>query len=140
MKIKIAVILCTAMVLSSCDPVVSYDKIIRNSSDQDLILLINQVSEETPLIDDRTLLESKEDIRIAEGFDIGGSVEAFEDCPGYPLEGDEIIIGVLKDDQVDELVRITSKTEWRYKVTSRDRSGAGLCKCIFEITDEMLNQ
>lgn len=105
-----------------------------------MVLIRNKPSEEFALIGDSVVLNSKDRIRIAEGFDIGGDVRAYSDCPGYPMEGDTLFVGVLNDDEVEKILAITNSSDWEYKVISKDRAGGGACKCTFEITDEMLTQ
>lgn len=124
--------------LSSCDPVADYDKSIRNSTDNQLRLLRSDAGESTdfkPQLADSTLVAPNSRQVLFEGFDIGGTIDQFADCPGFPEEGDTLFIQVVGQESEGFQYELTqSDFEGKYRELSK-----GSCECVFEITQELLD-
>jgi len=135
--LTLALALISILGFISCDPVASYEKRIRNSSGQQLVLLRDD-TESFNLLADSTVLDTKSSTLIADGFDIGGSVDAFSDCPGFPFAGDTIRIGVVSNNEVITKLLVTDQNNWKFKIIDKSRSGGGTCKCTLEITEDMI--
>lgn len=142
-RIIIAVISISLLtVLNSCDPVVDYEKAIVNSSNSEILLVRNNpipfddqdVSYSESILLDSVLLQTNARQLLTEGFDIGGSVEAYVDCPGLQ-ENDSIFVWVGTG--VNQRLALTlTQTDFvgKHREISKNR-----CECVFEITDELLD-
>ncbi|WP_425391312.1 hypothetical protein [Ekhidna sp.] len=129
-------------ILNACDPVVDYEKAIVNSSNSEILLVRNNpipfddqdVSYSESILLDSVLLPANARQLLTEGFDIGGSVEAYADCPGLQ-EGDSIFVWV--ETGVNQRLALTlTQTDFagKHRELSKNR-----CECVFEVTDEMLD-
>ena len=137
------VLIAAVPLLNACDPVVDYEKAILNSSSDELLLVLNN-----PLIFDfedasldKLLLDSawvKTNARqlLTEGFDVGGSVEAYRDCPGYLEEEDTIFVFKRSGADLELTLTITQRDfDNTYRKISKSR-----CECVLEITDTTLGE
>ena len=128
--------------LSSCDPVVDYEKAIVNASNSELLLVRNNpipfddqdVSYSESILLDSVLLQRGSRELLIESFDIGGSIDAYVDCPGLE-EGDSIFVWVGTEDSRRLALTIT-QTDFagKHRELSKNR-----CECVFEITGDLLD-
>jgi hypothetical protein len=129
------------LTLLSCDPVIDYEKAIENASTDELLLVRNNplifdfedATLEKLLLDSSVLAPNNRQL-LNEGFDIGGDVGAYNDCPGYLEEGDTIYVW-LKDQGSYELV--LQITQENFANTYRKLSKSS-CECIYVITQDMV--
>ncbi|GEM_PF-5454649 len=129
-------------ILSACDPIVDYEKAIFNSTDSELLLVRNNpipfddqdVSYSQSILLDSAIIPVNGRQLLNGGFDIGGSVEAFTDCPGLE-EGDSIFVWV-RDGASQRLALTITKDNFvgTHREISNDQ-----CECVFEITDSLLD-
>jgi hypothetical protein len=119
--------------------VVDYEKAIVNSSSSQILLIRNNpipfdyqdVSYSESILLDSVLLPVNSRQLLIGGFDIGGSVEAYADCPGLQ-EDDSVFVWV----ESGRLALTLTQTDFvgKHREISKNR-----CECVFEITDEMLD-
>lgn len=129
-------------ILNSCDPVVDYEKAIVNSSSSEILLVRNNpipfndqdVSYSESILLDSVLLPANSRQLLTKGFDIGGSVEAYADCPG--LQADDSVFVWIGTGVNQRLALTLTQTDFagKHRELSKNR-----CECVFEITDEMLD-
>ena len=127
--------------LSSCDPVVDYEKAILNATGNELLLVRNnplvfdfQDATLDQLLLDSAVVAAGSRQMLTEGFDIGGTVEAYIDCPGYMEEGDTIFVFTSTRNTWTQASYITqSDFKGRHRKLSKSR-----CECLLELTDDML--
>ena len=129
-------------ILTSCDPVVDYEKAIVNSPTNVILLVRNNpidfddqdVSYSESILLDRVLLPVNARQLLNKGFDIGGSVEAYVDCPGLQKE-DSIFVWVGTGAS-QRLALTLTQTDFADKLREISKNR---CDCVIEITDEMLD-
>ena len=134
--------LCLSSFLSSCDPVVDYEKAIVNASSSELLLVRNSripfddqdVTYSESILLDSVLLQRSGRQLLTESFDIGGSIDAYVDCPGLQ-EGDSIFAWVGSQDSRRLALTIT-QTDFAGKHRELSKNS---CECVFEITDDLLD-
>ena len=129
-------------ILNSCDPVVDYEKAIVNSSNREILLVRNNpipfddqdVTYSESILLDSALLQNNAKQLLTEGFDIGGSIEAYVNCPGLQ-ESDSIFvwIGTGVDRRLALTLTQTDFADKHHKISKNS------CECVFEITDDMLD-
>ena len=76
--------------MTSCDPFVSYDKIILNNSSYDIWLIKKDTSAILNFPQDSVLLVSNESLLLGSALDIGGSLDNYVSCPLYPFPSDTL--------------------------------------------------
>ncbi|MEP0986867.1 hypothetical protein [Ekhidna sp.] len=82
---------------------------------------------------DSALLPANTRQPLTAGFDIGGSIEAYADCPGLQDE-DSIFVWVGSGANQRLALTITQADfAGKHRKLSKNR-----CECVFEITEEML--
>jgi len=129
-------------VLNACDPVVDYEKAIVNASSSELLLVRNNpiafddqdVSYSQSILLDSAVLASNARQLLTEGFDIGGSVESYVDCPG--LEEEDSIFVWTETGSSHHLALTITQNDFADKHRKLSKNS---CECLFEITDEMLD-
>lgn len=122
------------LLCSSCDPGVSYRRVLQNDSSYDLVV--------TPLDSNRSLwgLEFGDSLTIPVGEAANliesnglGVVSDYEDC--YPRI-DSIQVQIASAPSLGLNFEINDNTLWNYIVISEDKYGGGECECRMVILDE----
>lgn len=128
--------------LSACDPVVDYEKSIANSTDSELLLVRNNpltfdfedATLERLLLDSAVIAPNARQL-LNEGFDVGGDIRAYEDCPGYLEEGDTIFV-ITEPSTTSQIVLRITQSDFKDKYRKRSKNS---CECVLEITQDMLD-
>ncbi len=131
---KLSILLLFSLILISCDPAVSYTKIIDNHSSYDLWLIDPS---EAATFQDSVLIPHNSSFQILRYEDIGGKVNFFEDCKYYPEESDSMITRIEGNDTLNLDFTINSNANWIYSVLKTGRNGS--CECRLLITDNDIN-
>ena len=125
-------------VLSACDPVITYEKAIVNATGSELLLTTSTgapagTDQPANLLSDSTTIGPSVRQLITEGMDIGGTVETFENCPGFPAAGDTLFV-----QSINTPGQILVLTQRDFDGVHRETS-KNVCDCTLEITPEMFD-
>lgn len=131
---RIFTFLLLSTVLMSCDPSVSYTKIIDNNSSYDLWLIDQS---EGATFQDSVLIPHNSSFELLRYVDFGGNVSAFENCTYYPEDADSISTRIEGIDSLNLGFAINSTANWVYSIIKPGRNGA--CECHLLITDNDIN-
>ena len=133
------------LLLTSCDPGVNYDCVIRNNSDYD-VKIVAQIFAPWYLdgkdtlynLPDTFVVHKKTSSKIATEMQLG-SVYYFQNC-NWRLY-DSVSILVYLADTVKIIPNIHSidyMNYWDFRITKEYRNGGGNCECRMILTNDML--
>ena len=127
MNLKITIFITVVIILSSCDPKVTFSRKISNQSDSTLILVRYTSTSDT------TVIEKGSEIEFAVESHIGRRSEK-EDCKNrFPL--DSMKLFVLGDTTKTVEVELTGSTGWEFRTEDKTMNGGGICNCYRSITN-----
>ncbi len=135
-SITYCLLLVIMMTLISCDPGVSYDKIIQNDSDHDIMLYVYRSSPDIGhyYISDSMKIGKHSQISVYHEGGIG-SVDEYEDCSIY---ADSIKTRITDNDTLGLTLNLNNPINWMYSVLDKNYKHGGTCECRAIINNEMI--
>lgn len=122
------------VMLSSCDPGVTYHKVIENQSDYDMVLYVYPKPVERWHFEyqfDSITIYHHSEVAIAEYSSIGQNSQ-FEGCD---TKTDSIVTSIIGADSLRLNLNLVDSTLWTYKRIRQLARDAGECECRIVITN-----
>lgn len=121
----------SVVLLQSCDPGITYNQMIQNDSDFDLMFnFINPYPYAGNTHADSTLIPAHSEVSIRHRGGLGRLVD-FEDCDIY---ADSVRVNVLNNDTLSFVIDLYNREDWIYKVIEKDGRG-GICECPLMVSN-----
>lgn len=126
-QIGILIVILT-IILSSCDPGVSYDKVVENTSDYDLIVRVYPDSNDYRHFYYETnsfFIAKHSQVTIA-GYHHIGEVGEFKGCDTY---ADSIMVEIPEYDSLALTLELNQPINWTFHRLEKSIGGGGVCEC-----------
>lgn len=121
----------TFLLMTSCDPDVTYSKIIQNDSEFDIaISVIGGRTFEYPIDSFHIKKQSEETIMEYRGL---GRVSDYEDCSIY---ADSLLSQIINSDSLTLNVDLNNQSNWTYSIIDKFFGGGGSCECRIILKNE----
>ncbi|BDS11181.1 hypothetical protein [Aureispira anguillae] len=125
--------------LVSCDPSVTYTKVIENNSDHDIWLINRDSTLSCVELRDSVLLSSHSIFELHIESDIGGSLRSYESCPLSVSEWicpiDTIDTRIDGIDSLNVAFTIEENSNWQYSITKPGQNGKCECRLVINQGD-----
>ncbi len=123
------------LVLASCDPGVSYTKIIQNDSGFDIWVksndsIINGLYDKFDSI--VVFKHSESTLYIYTGL---GQTTEFENCDFFNVT---LYSGICGNDSLEITIDLNDKSNWQFSIFDESFKHGGTCECRLIIDDEMV--
>jgi len=129
------------ILLTSCDPGVTYSRVIQNNSDFE-VKVISQTKAPWYLDGKDTVYNLPDTIIIHKNATTAifsensiGYVIKYQDCD-FPYEPMPAI--VYFTDSIKSIPNILNVNGWNFRIIKEDRSGGGICECRLILTNDIL--
>ena len=124
-------ILIVLTILTSCDPGVSYSKIIQNDSDYDIIISVHNGESYYYSIDSLYVVKhSEETIMAYSGL---GQTFEFEDCNIY---ADSLTSQIANNDSLKLILDLNDQSNWNFSILNETFKSGGTCECRIILKNE----
>lgn len=119
--------------LTSCDPGVSYAKIIQNDSDYDISIVVHGGEPYYYSADSFYIEKHSEETIMAHGG-LGQTLE-FEDCSIY---ADSITSEVMNSDSLKTTYDLNNLSLWNFSILNKTYGSGGTCECRIVLRNEQI--
>ena len=128
---------CLICLLNSCDPGVSYSRVIQNESGYDLQFLVYPAQNSTcwTVLESDTIIVNKHSVKTIGAFSGLGQTFEFENCD---LCADSINGKVVNNDTLSLILDLNNRAGWNFSILKKTFKQGGTCECRIKITDEMI--
>ncbi len=123
--------------LSSCDPGVSYSRVLENDSQYDLKLFIyrkNSISCKVRFFSDTVIVE-KNSIKTVAGYNGLGQTFEFQNCESC---ADSIVLKVVGNPSLKSTVNLNDPALWNFRVLKKTFKSGGTCECRLIMTNDKI--
>jgi len=127
----------TILSFSSCDPGLSYSKVILNDSKYDIKI----ISVDTPranvynVYEFDTLLVAKHSSEVIASEGGIGAIATYSSCNQF---NDSIYAIIVGFDSLHLNIDISDSMNWTYLIIEETNNGGGTCECRLKITNSMI--
>ncbi len=122
--------LALGVLLSSCDPGVSYERIIENNSSHD-IWIITGNNDHPGFTQDSFSISTNSEMVIS-SYDFLGQTSDFEDCE---MVDSSLVGGIVGNEALSISKDLNSASSWSFSVLKRTSMGGGDCECRLKLSD-----
>ena len=132
MKYCLLLLSCALTLLTSCDPEVHFSRIVENSSDHTILLVIQSGgnSDTTEIAPHQTIEFLNEHKR--------GRRSEYSECPFGNYETD-FAFEVKGDSTLTINADSVGNKNWQFSTTDKTMNGGGTCECRLIITNSMID-
>ena len=118
------------IVLSSCDPGVSYERIIENNSSYDI--WVKTSDNGYPGFTQDSFLISKNSEQVISIYSGSGQTFEFENCG---MADSTIYSGIYNNDTLMISINLNGESNWIFSVLNKTFKQGGECECKLKLTD-----
>ena len=126
------------MSFSSCDPGVTYSRVLENNSQYDLELHIfkrkDSLSCRYSYLSDSIIVEKKS-VKTMAAYSGSGQTFEFENCESC---ADSIVLKVIGYPALKSTVDLNEPAFWNFRVIQKTFKSGGTCECRFIMTNERI--